>query len=124
MPLRATKFLVLACLTFWVTGAAQYVHERVEHADHDDVAALIAASKASAGDHSSHDKRPDRHNHDDCPTCQLLAHMTADGVAPPVQICAHLPCVDFVPISDRLPRVVEARSFIPIRGPPALSDRA
>ncbi len=36
MPTRCIKFVLLACIVCWGTGAAQFVHELVEHAEHDE----------------------------------------------------------------------------------------
>ena len=111
MFFRPFNFLLLASLVFWTSGAAQYVHERMEHGDGDE-AALVKP------DSSHRDKHPDRHNHDDCPTCQLLAHMSAERVAPPASLCVHLPSFISIHVTNRRPPMVESTPFAPIRGPP------
>jgi hypothetical protein len=113
MLFRPLNFLILASIVFWTTGAAQFVHEQVEHGHGQE------SAQADSGS-SRRDKQPQRDEHDDCPTCQLLAHISAAGVAPPpVLLCFHPPCFISLQVTDRLPPTVESRPFAPIRGPPA-----
>jgi hypothetical protein len=120
MPYRSFKFLLLACILAWTSGASQYAHERLEHAGHADTATCCDGSNEQcANSPAQHHKHSAPDDHDDCPTCQLLAHMAADPVAPPVLPCAHLPCVPVVMLTDRRPPAVEVLRFAPIRGPPA-----
>ena len=116
MSFRPFNFLLLAALAYWTSGAAVFVHERMEHADGDEGPEVVQA------DASHPDKHRDHHNHDDCPTCQLLAHMSADRSAPPALVCIHLPSFTFVHVTDRRPPTVNSRPFAPIRGPPSLVE--
>src|SRR5260221_10102827 len=116
---RSIKFLVLASLLVWGTGTAQFVHERTEHSDGDEALAATRPISSSDSNSTDHERHPAHHNHDDCPTCQLLAHMKATRVAPPPPVCVHFltreraSAFDYsVPPSNPLP-------FAPIRGPPA-----
>ncbi|HET6252178.1 MAG TPA: DUF2946 family protein [Tepidisphaeraceae bacterium] len=117
MRFRTAHALLLAAIVYWTTGAALYIHERTEHADGDDAGEIALAisdhSDSSPGNHPKH-----HHDHDDCPTCQLLAHMQAHHVAPPMMASAHLPCLCTLTVTDRLPPVVDVHVFAPIRGPP------
>ncbi len=106
------KFLLLACIVYWTSGMAGFLHEYGEHAGHDDV----AAATASAGE-----RPPDKHknNHDECPTCRLLATMSADRAAPPAALlCIAPPALPAEAVGDRLPPVVDPDFISPIRGPP------
>ena len=117
MRFRTFSFLLLAALFFWTSGAAVYLHEALEHGEHDEVAA------AERGHETPHPaKQPAHsHNHDDCPTCQLLAHLQADRPAPAVAMCTLL-LSSFAPeIADRHAPTRETRSLLPIRGPPAMT---
>jgi hypothetical protein len=118
MPTRWIKFVLLACIVCWATGAAQFVHERVQHADHDEPAKLL--SSAVARPDNAPPKAPHRHHddHDDCPTCQMLAHMSAMRVVPPTPISVHLPTFCIVPLTDWRSPIVKSHTFAPIRGPP------
>ncbi|HWE93393.1 MAG TPA: DUF2946 family protein [Tepidisphaeraceae bacterium] len=122
---RPLKFLLLACILAWTSGASQYAHERLEHSGHVEAAACCDADGQAdncPADH--HHKHPAPDDHDDCPTCQLLAHMAADPVAPPVVPCADLPSIPAFTLTDRRPPAVEFRCFAPIRGPPAVELRS
>jgi Protein of unknown function (DUF2946) len=119
MRLRPVHAVLLAALVYWTTGAALYLHERFEHGEPDgaDEIALADAGQpdsSPAGGHSKHH----HHDHDDCPTCQLLAHMQAHPVAPPVMASVHMPCFCTLAVTDHLPPVVDVHFFAPIRGPP------
>jgi hypothetical protein len=116
---RTIKFLLLAVVTCWAIGAAQYLHEKIEHAEHDDVA---VATPSATGADARGTSRPDSHrhhdDHDDCPTCQMLAHMAADPVTPPPLICNTYVSLYTLRLNDWRTPVVEAHTFAPIRGPP------
>jgi hypothetical protein len=115
---RSIKFLVLASLLAWGTGAAQFVHERTEHSELDEAISAARALATRFSDPAHRHPQPPHHNHDDCPTCQLLAHMKATRVAPPPPMCVHVLTYErastFVysfPPANPLPSA-------PIRGPP------
>ncbi len=116
MANRWIKFVLLASIICWATGAAQFVHELVEHGEHDEQAASVVSTPV---DHQSPaDGRSKHHDHDDCPTCQMLAHMSVTKTAPPPPLCAHLPTFYLLPLFDWRSPVVESHTFAPIRGPP------
>src|ERR1700678_3007467 len=97
MLFRPLNFLILASIAFWTTGAAHYLHERMEHG-HEEGPAHVD----SDGGSSEHQRQPQHDHHDDCPTCQLLAHITAVSVAPPpVLVCILLPCFISLQVTDR-----------------------
>ncbi|HEX4792878.1 MAG TPA: DUF2946 family protein [Humisphaera sp.] len=116
---RWIKYLVLASLLVWGTGAAQFVHERTEHSDGDE--AMVATGLLAHRDANSphHERHPAHHNHDDCPTCQLLAHLKATPFAAPPPICVHLPTREHAPSYDYSIPLSDPIPFAPIRGPPA-----
>ena len=114
MRFRPIQTLLLASLVFWTTGAAMNLHERLEHSEE----AIARAAQAEHSSGSQPGKHHDPHDHDDCPTCQLLAHMQADRVAPPGSLCVLLPIHHVELRPDRRPLIVEALTFAPIRGPP------
>jgi hypothetical protein len=120
MHRRGINFLLLASLIFWTTGAALFFHERFEHADRDDDAVALAGPGNTGGNfENSHDSNHrDHHNHDDCPTCQLLAQMQADHGAAPAPICLHERIDCTLHLIDRHPPVIDTQTFAPIRGPP------
>src|SRR5579862_925340 len=112
MRIRPLHLLLLGALLFWASGAAMNLHERLEHGE-----AAIAKATAEAS-HDGNSKHRDPHEHDDCPTCQLLAHMQVDHVAPPILVCVHLPIQYLPQRPDRRPLIADALTFAPIRGPP------
>jgi hypothetical protein len=118
MVSRSIKLLLLATLLAWATGAAQFIHERIEHADGDEPSAVAVDSAPSTADSSDPPKAPAHHGHDDCPTCQLLAHMKAAPVAPPPPICVHLPTCELAIIWQESVLTADPIPFAPIRGPP------
>jgi hypothetical protein len=123
MQRRGIKFLLLASLLFWTTGAALFFHERFEHADHQDDAVTFSAQEAAA-DHAQgapDSKHKHSHDHDDCPTCQLLAQMQAEHGAMPAPICLHELIEITLHLIDRHPPVVDCHASAPIRGPPAIA---
>jgi hypothetical protein len=119
---RSLKFVLLACIVIWTSGAAQYAHERLEHAGHAEAMASGRCSDENCQNcPANHHKHSAPDDHDDCPTCQLLAHLTADRVMPPAAVCAHLPAFDTVAIPEARPTVLVILPSAPIRGPPAIS---
>src|SRR5258708_2157744 len=124
MLVRPIKLLLLACFAYWASGAALFVHERLEHADGEGGAVIAACSQpTTALDKSTDHKRP-HHDHDDCPTCQLLAHMSVNRSAPPPPVCVQLPRIGAIsPVDWRAP-VAMAMTFAPIRAPPVAMTSA
>ena len=61
-------------------------------------------------------------DHDDCPTCQLLVHMSTTVVVPPVSIPAPLPVAPAPPVVNWRAPVVSLHCFALIRGPPILLE--
>jgi hypothetical protein len=119
MQFRPVHSLLLAAIVYWTTGAALYLHERMEHSEPDGDEVVAVAGHSGSTPQGNNPKHH-HHDHDDCPTCQLLAHMQADHVAPPAIVCVHLPSFVILPVTDRRPPTVDSHSFIPIRGPPAI----
>lgn len=143
MRIRPLNLILLAGLVFWTTGAAQFAHETLEHGDHDEIAVagdvraeradgIQSPGMASRGlgittpfenpaaraAQNSAPKRP-AHNHDDCPTCQLLAHLQAHHVTAPAIVCVLLLTDLAPPVVNRRAPTIESQSHAPIRGPPA-----
>ena len=119
MPSRLLKYLLLVCLAYWACGAAQFVHEQLEHGDPGRTKA-VASGLQSSSDGLTKPGAPKRshHDHDDCPTCQLLAHMSADRPAPAIAVCVHLLQIGAISPGDWRAPVAVALTFAPIRGPP------
>jgi len=117
------KFLLLASLIFWTTGAALFFHEKFEHGDrYEDALALSVTGSVPGHLEGSRDsKHKNPHDHDDCPTCQLLAQMQADHGAAPTPICLHERIDYTLHLIDRHPPIIDAETFAPIRGPPAIA---
>ena len=67
------KLLLIASLSWWVSGAAAFVHEKME-ADEDCDAPACAPVSTSDGPQAPKHK----HSPDDCPICRLLATMRAE----------------------------------------------
>src|SRR5260221_4428170 len=84
---RSASFVLLAALSFWATGAACFLHERLEHAEHASSQDPGSSHPEGDGDHPTH------HGHDDCPTCLVLASLKSDSAtfAPPL-IATLAPC--------------------------------
>jgi hypothetical protein len=118
MALRPFKFILLASIVFWTSGAAQYVHELVEHKGPETAVARATEAPRTTPVHP--DKKSDHHDHDDCPTCQLLAHMSADVISWVAPICGHLRAHSSgFPTDLQLPPASHSIGLAPIRGPPA-----
>lgn len=86
------KLLLIASLGWWVSGAAGFVHERMEGAEAGSDAAIapalnsLPALSLPNGPDGTHGPKH-KHSPDDCPFCQLLATMRAEpGLAfnPPI----------------------------------------
>jgi disulfide bond formation protein DsbB len=77
-----TKVIVLIALTFYVSGAALFVHMHVDHDHHPLVIKQTSSSSHHPVNNSHHS------HHDECPFCQSLAVMKAITLEIPV-------CVEF-----------------------------
>jgi hypothetical protein len=115
---RSINFLLLFSIVCWGTGAAQCIHKHVEHAEQGDEEIPDAASALRASASTNRDQRHHPHEHDDCPTCQMLAHMAAVRTESPPLICIELPTFPNPVSGNRLLPVVDSYSYVPIRGPP------
>jgi hypothetical protein len=117
---RFAKTLLLVCVASWAAGALHYLHERAEsHDDGDSSEAAVLLAQSSV--HSSDHRESHHHDHDHCPTCQLLAHLTASVVSVSPPVCTHLFCEFAMALTGGQPPAAAARSALPIRGPPAAS---
>ena len=74
---RLTIWLLLMAMSLFLSGAAQAVHERLDH-QHRVVSA--ADSPAHAGHSHDAPAAPHPSDHDDCPTCFLLLHLKASAL--------------------------------------------
>jgi hypothetical protein len=112
MHFRTVKFLILACIAFWATGAAQYAHECIEHgAGGYSEEAKATRPAGPAWDNADPDDG-------DCPTCIMLASMASERAVPPVLPDLVGSCIDILIVCDRPAPVLTLLRFEPARGPP------
>jgi hypothetical protein len=122
MRFRPIHNLVLLAIVYWTSGAALFLHEQMEHSQPDGANVVAVADSGRAGALPAGENSKHHHDdHDDCPICQLLAHMQAEHVVPEVVVCGLLPSFTTPHIADRLPPAVDSDSFTPIRGPPVVA---
>src|SRR4030095_8682898 len=84
---RPIKLLLLACFGFWVTGAAHFLHERLDH-DHS------ATGSASSDRPGTSWTLADDDGHDEslgCLCCSMLATMSVSRSMPPALVASHSP---------------------------------
>ena len=114
----------MASLAWWVSGAAGFVHERIEAAEagSDAVVAsapnLLPALGLPNGPDGPHAPKH-KHSADDCPCCQLLATMRAEaGLTFNPPIVQWVQCGVLALTPQDAPSLFQ---FTPIhsRGPPA-----
>ena len=108
------KVILLGSFLYWGTGAAGFIHEKLDHAGDVAVVPTSAQAKDAGQDH----KAPAHDDHEDCPTCQTLKMMKMEPSAPPAQPVDSQPLVYIVQgmqpqlASNPLIAVIDAR------GPP------
>ena len=118
------KLLLMASLSWWVSGAAGFVHERMEAVEAGADAAVAPApnSLPALGSPNGLDGlQAPKHKHspDDCPFCRLLATMRAQpGLAFNPPIVQWVQCGWLALTPQEAPSLFQ---FTPIhsRGPPA-----
>jgi len=115
------KLLLLLTFAFWATGAAQFLHERLDHQS----AAAQTSFAPSASSKSPVASTPRDsafgHTHADCAVCATLAFMAAHrGVAdsPAIQMYDG-GLRGAVGGKDTPPKPFE--QFLPSRGPPSIA---
>lgn len=120
MTLRKPKIwlqiLLLGAFVYWATGAAQYLHELIEHHH-----GVTETTSHPVGTHALPAKNPAPapDSDADCITCQNLKIMKAAPVAPPV--LAPQPTLlrhETPPLLEREVPVLSFVVFIPSRAPP------
>jgi hypothetical protein len=120
MTLRKPKiwlqFLLLAAFSYWATGVAQFIHEKVEHG-HGVVETTLPVAGAKPLPGKSQAPEPD--DHDDCATCQSLKVMKAAPIAPPMLAPEPTLLRHAAPlVLEREAPVLSFVVFIPSRAPP------
>jgi hypothetical protein len=109
------KLLALACVVYWVTGAGQFIHEKLEHAP-DHTGAVVTVKQAANPLFSTFQKPVE--SEDDCPTCQMLHMMKAPSSTPPsLPDFSESLVITLVLLAWQVP-VVSVPLYLPARGPP------
>jgi hypothetical protein len=108
LPLR---FLLLACLAFWGSGAGQFLHERLEHADPSNFQSVASERHSVVGVAG--------HAHGACVVCEMLASMTAGHAAVVSPALAPHDCLCTVTPFDCQSSAQTFLQFPLSRGPPA-----
>src|SRR5438067_6075165 len=98
MNQRPLRIFLLACVTFWATGLAQFTHERLEHGAGQTSSKDFAALGVSTASATIDSACVDGDSHDDCQTCLMLAAMRADRVAAAALPLPVQPLIDVVAV--------------------------
>jgi hypothetical protein len=115
---RLISFALLICVEFCFGGPGQYLHERIFHADEmrGTLAGAHRADKPQSQDSPTHDPE---HDHDRCPTCQLLAAARIHHLPAPMIFIASADVPTHIrPVPQSAPRRIFTETSIEARGPP------
>ena len=108
MRLPAVKILLLACIAFWGSGAARFLHEQLEHRHCQCIGGTGAVKADTCGQ-----------SHDQCAISPMLATMKAAAVAPPLAILPSHPLAGSALNFDCQAPLAAFVQFPFSRGPPA-----
>ena len=118
---------MLLSVAYFASGAAQFVHEVLEHSDPDEhlpvlLEKAIDSGSLSVDHHSSQSgSHHHHHDHDDCPVCQMLAAMHVALPGFNLHVAVSEPVVEFIKFDRQLPPVeITCDDCLLARPPPAI----
>jgi hypothetical protein len=121
MRLRHLQFVLLASFAFWATGAARFLHERIEHGGVPVASTNASAQNVTFLSYVVCGSDAPAHMHDDCSVCDGLASMVAGSPAPCFSVGSGERLIGIIRSFDPQITLAQFIQFPLSRGPPSAS---